>query len=153
MKNEVNVPCLKNFVEILYQTTFELSSRKKHSLVISSSTFLPLPVTFSVLQLPSTFVFQSFCTELNSGVLEVESVCPDSVSLPRLCILWWRACCVLVRSSSSSTTGTSSSRTASLTWRYCQPLHPAPLQIVFTSQLWRKAQRPYCSDESILRAP
>lgn len=32
VKNEVNVPCLKNFVEMLYQTTFELSSRKKHSL-------------------------------------------------------------------------------------------------------------------------
>ncbi len=45
---------------------------------------------------------------------------------PRLCIPWWHACCVLVRSSSSSTTGTSSSRTASRTWRYCQPepLHP-----------------------------
>lgn len=34
VKNEVNVPCLKNFVEMLYQTTFDLSSRKKHSLVI-----------------------------------------------------------------------------------------------------------------------
>ncbi|GAA6065749.1 protein furry homolog-like, partial [Tachysurus ichikawai] len=33
VKNEVNVPCLKNFVEMLYQTTFDLSSRKKHSLV------------------------------------------------------------------------------------------------------------------------
>ncbi|KAJ4918171.1 hypothetical protein JOQ06_021402, partial [Pogonophryne albipinna] len=32
VKNEVNVPCLKNFVEMLYQTTFDLSSRKKHSL-------------------------------------------------------------------------------------------------------------------------
>ncbi|XP_076873686.1 protein furry homolog-like [Brachyhypopomus gauderio] len=31
VKNEVNVPCLKNFVEMLYQTTFDLSSRKKHS--------------------------------------------------------------------------------------------------------------------------
>lgn len=41
--------------------------------------------------------------------------------LSRLCIPWWHACCVLVRSSSSSTTGTSSSRTASRTWRYCQP--------------------------------
>lgn len=36
VKNEVNVPCLKNFVEMLYQTTFELSSRKKHSLVSRS---------------------------------------------------------------------------------------------------------------------
>ncbi|XP_041344416.1 protein furry homolog-like isoform X3 [Pyrgilauda ruficollis] len=34
VKNEVKVPCLKNFVEMLYQTTFELSSRKKHSLAL-----------------------------------------------------------------------------------------------------------------------
>nr|XP_044986313.1 protein furry homolog-like isoform X3 [Jaculus jaculus] len=34
VKNEVNVPCLKNFVEMLYQNTFELSSRKKHSLAL-----------------------------------------------------------------------------------------------------------------------
>ncbi|XP_043911662.1 protein furry homolog-like [Protopterus annectens] len=34
VKNEVNVPCLKNFVEMLYQTTFELCSRKKHSLAL-----------------------------------------------------------------------------------------------------------------------
>ncbi|XP_051783589.1 protein furry homolog-like isoform X2 [Erpetoichthys calabaricus] len=34
VKNEVNVPCLKNFVEMLYQTTSELSSRKKHSLAL-----------------------------------------------------------------------------------------------------------------------
>ncbi|XP_072295543.1 protein furry homolog-like isoform X5 [Eucyclogobius newberryi] len=34
VKNEVNVPCLKNFVEMLYQTTYDLSSRKKHSLAL-----------------------------------------------------------------------------------------------------------------------
>ncbi|CAJ0965018.1 unnamed protein product, partial [Ranitomeya imitator] len=34
VKNEVNVPCLKNFVEMLYQNTFDLSSRKKHSLAL-----------------------------------------------------------------------------------------------------------------------
>ncbi|XP_051952378.1 protein furry homolog-like isoform X2 [Xyrauchen texanus] len=34
VKNEVNVPCLKNFVEMLYQTTFDFSSRKKHSLAL-----------------------------------------------------------------------------------------------------------------------
>lgn len=33
MKNEVNVPCLRNFVDSLYDTTLDLSSRKKHSLV------------------------------------------------------------------------------------------------------------------------
>lgn len=33
VKNEVNVPCLRNFVESLYDITLDLSSRKKHSLV------------------------------------------------------------------------------------------------------------------------
>ncbi|GAB5566270.1 protein furry homolog isoform X4 [Prionailurus iriomotensis] len=36
VKNEVNVPCLRNFVESLYDTTLELSSRKKHSLALSN---------------------------------------------------------------------------------------------------------------------
>ncbi|XP_056593394.1 protein furry homolog isoform X1 [Triplophysa dalaica] len=34
VKNEVNVPCLRNFVETLYDTTLELSLRKKHSLAL-----------------------------------------------------------------------------------------------------------------------
>ncbi|KAG8452837.1 hypothetical protein GDO86_004577 [Hymenochirus boettgeri] len=34
VKNEVNVPCLRNFVESLYDTTLELTSRKKHSLAL-----------------------------------------------------------------------------------------------------------------------
>ncbi|XP_061136619.1 protein furry homolog isoform X5 [Syngnathus typhle] len=32
VKNEVNVPCLRNFVDSLYDTSLELSARKKHSL-------------------------------------------------------------------------------------------------------------------------
>ncbi|XP_072248255.1 protein furry homolog isoform X4 [Leuresthes tenuis] len=34
VKNEVNVPCLRNFVDSLYDTTMDLSSRKKHSLAL-----------------------------------------------------------------------------------------------------------------------
>ncbi|XP_026994498.1 protein furry homolog isoform X6 [Tachysurus fulvidraco] len=34
VKNEVNVPCLRNFVESLYDTTLDLCSRKKHSLAL-----------------------------------------------------------------------------------------------------------------------
>uniref|UniRef100_A0A671L5E4 Protein furry homolog n=1 Tax=Sinocyclocheilus anshuiensis TaxID=1608454 RepID=A0A671L5E4_9TELE len=34
VKNEVNVPCLRNFVESLYDTTLDLSTRKKHSLAL-----------------------------------------------------------------------------------------------------------------------
>lgn len=42
VKNEVNVPCLRNFVESLYDTTLDLSSRKKHSLVSPSKHSLTL---------------------------------------------------------------------------------------------------------------
>ncbi|XP_051534407.1 protein furry homolog isoform X1 [Myxocyprinus asiaticus] len=34
VKNEVNVPCLRNFVESLYDSTLDLSTRKKHSLAL-----------------------------------------------------------------------------------------------------------------------
>ncbi|XP_072301955.1 protein furry homolog isoform X1 [Eucyclogobius newberryi] len=34
VKNEVNVPCLRNFVESLHDVTLDLSSRKKHSLAL-----------------------------------------------------------------------------------------------------------------------
>ena len=34
MKNEVNVPCLKNFVEKLYSTTLDMCTRGKHRLAI-----------------------------------------------------------------------------------------------------------------------
>lgn len=69
MKNEVNVPCLKNFVEMLYQTTFDLSSRKKHSLVMITpcyfSFFLlpPFPHHHSacIFLLPALIVFHSSC--------------------------------------------------------------------------------------------
>lgn len=33
VKNEVNVPVLKNFVEMLYSQTLDLATKKKHSLV------------------------------------------------------------------------------------------------------------------------
>ena len=34
VKNEVNVPCLKNFVEMLYPPTLDLCTKKKHSLAL-----------------------------------------------------------------------------------------------------------------------
>ncbi len=46
VKNEVNVPCLRNFVESLYDTTLDLSSRKKHSLVSFSVLLLLIPLHF-----------------------------------------------------------------------------------------------------------
>lgn len=44
VKNEVNVPCLRNFVESLYDITLDLSSRKKHSLVSFSLYSLKSPL-------------------------------------------------------------------------------------------------------------
>lgn len=34
VKNYVNVPCLKNFVELLYPHTIELCTKKKHTLAL-----------------------------------------------------------------------------------------------------------------------
>ena len=34
VKNEVNVPVLKNFVEMLYSATLDISNKNKHKLVI-----------------------------------------------------------------------------------------------------------------------
>ena len=34
VKNEVNVPCLKNFVEMLYSQTLDMSTRNKHRLAL-----------------------------------------------------------------------------------------------------------------------
>lgn len=123
VKNEVNVPCLKNFVEMLYQTTFDLSSRKKHSLVIMfflclvlySGSYLSY---FPFLSARFCYVEQLLrCLTLTIRLTFDADIIP---CLPRLSTLWWHACCVLVRNSSSSTTGTSSSRTAFLTLRYYQ---------------------------------
>lgn len=47
VKNEVNVPCLRNFVDSLYDTTLDLSSRKKHSLVSYASRCLAFLVFFT----------------------------------------------------------------------------------------------------------
>lgn len=45
VKNEVNVPCLRNFVDSLYDITLDLSSRKKHSLVsLSLPMFSSIPI-------------------------------------------------------------------------------------------------------------
>lgn len=50
VKNEVNVPCLRNFVDSLYEITLDLSSRKKHSLVSVS----PSPPTSPLICLQSS---------------------------------------------------------------------------------------------------
>ncbi|XP_061557909.1 protein furry homolog isoform X2 [Phycodurus eques] len=61
VKNEVNVPCLRNFVESLYDTTLDLSSRKKHSLALYPLVTCLLCVTQKQLFLTRWHVFLNNC--------------------------------------------------------------------------------------------
>ncbi|XP_075923623.1 protein furry homolog-like isoform X1 [Petromyzon marinus] len=61
VKNEVNVPCLRTFVELLYQTTFELSSRRKHSLALFPLTTCLLCVSQKQFFLNNWHIFLNNC--------------------------------------------------------------------------------------------
>uniref|UniRef100_A0A8B9HKJ9 Furry homolog a (Drosophila) n=1 Tax=Astyanax mexicanus TaxID=7994 RepID=A0A8B9HKJ9_ASTMX len=61
VKNEVNVPCLRNFVESLYDTTLDLSTRKKHSLALYPLVTCLLCVSQKQLFLNRWHVFLSNC--------------------------------------------------------------------------------------------
>ncbi|ELK18720.1 Protein furry like protein [Pteropus alecto] len=61
VKNEVNVPCLRNFVESLYDTTLELSSRKKHSLALYPLVTCLLCVSQKQLFLSRWHIFLNNC--------------------------------------------------------------------------------------------
>uniref|UniRef100_A0A8C4NEA5 Furry homolog b (Drosophila) n=1 Tax=Eptatretus burgeri TaxID=7764 RepID=A0A8C4NEA5_EPTBU len=61
VKNEVNVPCLRNFVEMLYPMTFELSSRRKHSLALFPLVTCLLCVSQKQFFLTNWHVFMNNC--------------------------------------------------------------------------------------------
>uniref|UniRef100_A0A3B4BUG3 Furry homolog a (Drosophila) n=2 Tax=Pygocentrus nattereri TaxID=42514 RepID=A0A3B4BUG3_PYGNA len=61
VKNEVNVPCLRNFVESLYDTTLDLSTRKKHSLALYPLVTCLLCVSQKQLFLNRWHIFLSNC--------------------------------------------------------------------------------------------
>ncbi|XP_053364005.1 protein furry homolog isoform X3 [Clarias gariepinus] len=61
VKNEVNVPCLRNFVESLYDTTLDLSTRKKHSLALYPLVTCLLCVSQKQFFLSRWHVFLSNC--------------------------------------------------------------------------------------------
>ncbi|XP_076833459.1 protein furry homolog isoform X6 [Brachyhypopomus gauderio] len=61
VKNEVNVPCLRNFVESLYETTLDLSTRKKHSLALYPLVTCLLCVSQKQFFLNRWHVFLSSC--------------------------------------------------------------------------------------------
>ncbi|XP_045074161.1 protein furry homolog [Coregonus clupeaformis] len=85
VKNEVNVPCLRNFVESLYDTTLDLSSRKKHSLAL-----YPL-VTCLLCVSQKQFFLNKWAVFLNNCLSNVKSKDPKMVrvALESLYRLLW----------------------------------------------------------------
>uniref|UniRef100_A0A665VLS8 Furry homolog a (Drosophila) n=1 Tax=Echeneis naucrates TaxID=173247 RepID=A0A665VLS8_ECHNA len=85
VKNEVNVPCLRNFVDSLYDTTLDLSSRKKHSLA-----FYPL-VTCLLCVSQKQFFLNRWHVFLNTCLSNLKSRDPKMarVALESLYRLLW----------------------------------------------------------------
>ncbi|XP_050934918.1 protein furry homolog isoform X1 [Lates calcarifer] len=85
VKNEVNVPCLRNFVDSLYDTTLDLSSRKKHSLA-----FYPL-VTCLLCVSQKQFFLNRWHVFLNNCLSNLKSRDPKMarVALESLYRLLW----------------------------------------------------------------
>ncbi|XP_055369796.1 protein furry homolog isoform X3 [Betta splendens] len=61
VKNEVNVPCLRNFVDSLYDTTLDWSTRKKHSLAFYPLVTCLLCVSQKLVFLNRWHVFLNNC--------------------------------------------------------------------------------------------
>uniref|UniRef100_A0A3Q3KBQ7 Furry homolog a (Drosophila) n=1 Tax=Monopterus albus TaxID=43700 RepID=A0A3Q3KBQ7_MONAL len=85
VKNEVNVPCLRNYVDSLYDTTLDLSSRKKHSLA-----FYPL-VTCLLCVSQKQFFLSRWHVFLNNCLSNLKSRDPKMarVALESLYRLLW----------------------------------------------------------------
>nr|XP_057935004.1 protein furry homolog isoform X2 [Doryrhamphus excisus] len=85
VKNEVNVPCLRNFVDSLYDSTLELSARKKHSLA-----FYPL-VTCLLCVSQKQFFLNRWHVFLNNCLSNLKSRDPKMarVALESLYRLLW----------------------------------------------------------------
>eukprot|EP00066_Takifugu_rubripes_P017617 XP_011606883.1 PREDICTED: LOW QUALITY PROTEIN: protein furry homolog [Takifugu rubripes] len=101
VKNEVNVPCLRNFVDSLYDTTLDLSSRKKHSLA-----FYPL-VTCLLCVSQKQFFLNRWHVFLNNCLSNLKSRDPKMarVALESLYRLLW---VYMVRIKCESNTATQS---------------------------------------------
>uniref|UniRef100_A0A7N6ACI3 Furry homolog a (Drosophila) n=1 Tax=Anabas testudineus TaxID=64144 RepID=A0A7N6ACI3_ANATE len=85
VKNEVNVPCLRNFVDSLFDTTLDLSTRKKHSLA-----FYPL-VTCLLCVSQKQFFLNRWHVFLNNCLSNLKSRDPKMarVALESLYRLLW----------------------------------------------------------------
>uniref|UniRef100_A0AAZ3PWP9 Furry homolog b (Drosophila) n=1 Tax=Oncorhynchus tshawytscha TaxID=74940 RepID=A0AAZ3PWP9_ONCTS len=105
VKNEVNVPCLRNFVESLYDTTLDLSSRKKHSLALFPLVTCLLCVSQKQLFLNRWHIF------LNNCLSNLKNKDPKMarVALEALYRLLW---VYMIRIKCESNTGTQSRLTS-----------------------------------------
>uniref|UniRef100_A0A8C6KUG6 FRY microtubule binding protein n=1 Tax=Nothobranchius furzeri TaxID=105023 RepID=A0A8C6KUG6_NOTFU len=88
VKNEVNVPCLRNFVDSLYDTTLDLSSRKKHSLAFYPLVTCLLCVSQKQFFLSRWHVFLNNCLS-NLKVTELRDPKMARVALESLYRLLW----------------------------------------------------------------
>ncbi|KAL0994847.1 hypothetical protein UPYG_G00128010 [Umbra pygmaea] len=101
VKNEVNVPCLRNFVESLYDVTLDISTRKKHSLALYPLVTCLLCVSQKQLFLNRWHIF------LNNCLSNLKNKDPKMarVALESLYRLLW---VYMVRIKCESNTGTQS---------------------------------------------
>lgn len=61
MKNEVNVPCLKNFVESLYSQTLDMCTKSKHRLALFPLVTCLLCVSQKSFFLQNWYYFLAMC--------------------------------------------------------------------------------------------
>lgn len=63
VKNEVNVPCLKYFVEMLYSTTLDMATKNKHRLAIFPLVTCLLCVSQKTFFLTNWHYFLAMCLQ------------------------------------------------------------------------------------------
>jgi hypothetical protein len=61
VKNEVNVPCLKNFVEMLYSQTLDMCTKSKHRLALFPLVTCLLCVSQKIFFLQNWHYFLAMC--------------------------------------------------------------------------------------------
>ncbi|XP_054160326.1 protein furry-like isoform X2 [Oppia nitens] len=85
VKNEVNVPCLKNFVEMLYPPTLDLCTKKKHSLALFPLVTCLLCVSQKTFFLMNWHYFLAMCLQQ----LKIKEAKMSRVALESLYRLLW----------------------------------------------------------------
>ena len=82
VKHEVNVPCLKNFVEMLYPPTLDLATKNKHRLALFPLVTCLLCVSQKMFFLQNWHYFLAMClSHLKNRVPQVSRVALGKNSL------------------------------------------------------------------------